>query len=104
MKTKVKIPKELRQLPIFDNLKLKWEYLSDNTLALLKPECDLCIKHHVWIDRRGKRYHVKNMTSTHIRNCIKCFNGYGKSVIPDNYLGGKDKWLEIFHLELLSRN
>ena len=46
---------------------------------------------------------VTDMETSHINNCINCFNGLGYSYIPSTYLGGIDKWLEIFNKELLRR-
>ena len=54
-------------------------------------------------------YQTNNIPTTfypyakHIHNCIRCWNGEGKLKIPEGYLGGKDKWLNIFQQELLNR-
>lgn len=61
-------------------------------------------KNYVWITAYHKRFYVRNMTTSHINNCIKCLEGRGNMTIPENYLGGKEKWLKIFNDELIKRN
>lgn len=58
----------------------------------------------VWITAEGNKIPVKEMTTKHIRAAINCWNDKGKSDIPSDYLGGKDKWMKIFENELISRN
>lgn len=58
----------------------------------------------VWVTAKGNRIPVKEMSTKHIKATVKCWNGKGKSKIPSDYLGGKDKWLKIFENELISRN
>lgn len=59
------------------------------------------VENEVWITGYKKQIPVKQMTTSHINNCIKCFEE--DRVIPPGYLGGKDKWLGIFTKELQSR-
>ena len=61
------------------------------------------IEAHIWITGRAKMCPVRQMSTTHIRSCIKCWNGEGNLRIPKGYLGGKEKWLKIFEQELLNR-
>lgn len=68
---------------------------------LAMPHLD--IENHVWITACDKEISVRGMTSQHIENCIACWNGVGNKIIPSDYLGGREKWLKIFHTELLNR-
>ncbi len=91
--------------PEIDKIPLtKWLKLDFLVNDILSKECHLLLKNHVWITARKVKIHVKKMTTSHIRNCINCWNGQGNMIIPDNYLGGKKKWLKIFEHELLQRN
>lgn len=94
--TLIEIP-ELDTIPI-----IKWYKPCVYTLLQLK-EIDNLFKHEIWITKERIQIKVKDMSTSHILNCIKCWNGKGFSVIPENYLGGKQKWLEIFNKELNSR-
>lgn len=58
----------------------------------------------VWITAFGNRIPVKKMSTGHIIACINCWNGNGNMRIPNEYLGGKEKWFSIFNNELVSRN
>lgn len=58
---------------------------------------------HIWITAYDIEIPVKQMTTEHINNCIACWEGRGNMRIPDDYLGGKEKWLKIFNDELISR-
>lgn len=58
----------------------------------------------IWITAKKKHIPVKKMTTKHINNCIACWNGVGSMIIPEGYLGGKKKWIEIFEKELAERN
>lgn len=70
---------------------------------LTKEQIDTLLNNKMWITAQRVRIPVKQMSTYHIKNCIKCWQGKGKMKIPIYYLGGKDKWLDIFHQELLSR-
>ena len=61
------------------------------------------LDNHVWVTARKKRIPVREMSTSHIKNCIRCLEGKGKLKIPATYLGGKEKWLEIFNEELTKR-
>ena len=61
------------------------------------------LNNEVWITAERIKIPVREMKTRHITNCIRCWNGEGKSVIPDGYLGGKEKWLKIFNQELINR-
>lgn len=71
------------------------------TVFITLPKID--IEKHIWITAYGIRIPVNKMTTIHIRKCINCLNGVGNMVIPDDYLGGREKWLKIFNAELLKR-
>lgn len=77
---------------------------SNFTISPLLEECEILIQNHIWITAAKIEIPVRNMTSFHIQNCIRCFNGEGNMHIPNDYLGGKEKWLRIFQDELNSRN
>jgi len=77
---------------------LTWQY----DFKQLK-ELDELISHHVWVTADRRQMAVASMATSHIQNCIKCWNGQGKKFIPPGYLGGKEKWLKIFNNELLKR-
>lgn len=73
-----------------------------NTISsIILPSID--IKKHIWITVYNRRIPVNEMTTNHIKKCIACWNGVGNMIIPDGYLGGKEKWLKIFNSELLKR-
>jgi len=61
------------------------------------------IENHIWVTARRQSIAVKEMSTDHIVNCIKCWIGEGFTEIPEDYLGGKEKWLEIFNSELINR-
>jgi hypothetical protein len=58
----------------------------------------------VWITARKVRIPLREMTTSHIKNCINCFNGLGQTRIPPGYNGGKEKWLTLFRTELTARH
>lgn len=58
---------------------------------------------NIWITSDGEEKIVCEMTTEHIKSCIKCLNGEGNKYIRDGYLGGKEKWLNIFKEELSIR-
>lgn len=70
---------------------------------LQQEEINKLINNHTWITANRIQIPVSEMSTTHIKNCIRCFKGLGKSTIPNGYLGGKEKWLKIFNKELLKR-
>ena len=84
--------KDFMDLQGYELIGLDW-YVS-------KEEVETSIESHVWVTAYKKRIPVREMSSNHINNCIRCFNN-GK--IPHTYLGGKEKWLKIFSEELTSR-
>ena len=67
-------------------------------------EVDVSLENHIWGTARGKSIPVQKMTTFHIKNCINCWNGVGNMIVPDGYLGGREKWLKIFVEELAKRN
>lgn len=72
--------------------------IKEQPIALFEPIVD--ITNHMWITARRERILVKEMRTSHIKNCIKAFK---TGRIPRNYLGGKAKWNEIFKNELINR-
>jgi len=91
------------ETPQLDEISIQEWFLCKYT----KPqeiEIKTLIENHVWITARKVKIPVREMETSHINNCVKCWNDKGKLKIPSNYLGGKTKWLEIFEQELLSRN
>jgi len=70
---------------------------------LQQLEINSLLNNHVWITAKREQIYVNKMTTNHINNCIKCFNGQGNMTIPNDYLGGKEKWLKIFKEELVKR-
>lgn len=83
------------ELQGFDIVGLDWYRTQE--------EVENAIKNHIWITARRKSIPVREMSTSHIKNCIKCWKGKGKLKIPSNYLGGKQKWLKIFTEELINR-
>lgn len=68
-----------------------------------KSEIDNILDRKVWITAQKIKIPVREMSTKHIKNCIRCWNGKGKLRIPAGYLGGKTKWLRIFEDELIKR-
>ena len=64
---------------------------------------ELSVSTHIWVTARKEEIPVKTMSTSHINNCIACWEGRGNMRIPVNYLGGKEKWLTIFNQELFNR-
>ncbi len=62
------------------------------------------VKAAIWVTDCGRRIPLYRMTTHHILSTIECFNGNGAKFIPEDYLGGKEKWLKIFNDELIKRN
>lgn len=67
-----------------------------------KPK-NLSVEPHIWVTARGIEIPVPSMSTLHINNCIACWEGRGNMEIPKDYLGGKQKWLEILNQELIKR-
>lgn len=67
-------------------------------------EINTLLNNEVWVTAYRQQIPVREMSTSHINNCIKCILGKGKSIIPKDYLGGHDKWLKIFNNELINRN
>ena len=80
------------------------DWTSVNTVQLGKVEFKVDFEDHVWETAMGIEIPVRNMSTNHINNCINCFNGNGNMRIPNDYLGGKERWLGIFSRELTQRN
>lgn len=92
------------ETPEIDIIPVKdWLKIETHTLGKLKVDFDTVLDKHIWITAEKIKIPVKNMTTNHIKNCINCLHGLGKSIIPDGYLGGKEKWLSIFNKELVTR-
>lgn len=83
---------------------IDWTKIETIQLGLIKTSPQFDLENHVWITARGIEIPVKEMTTNHINNCIKCWNGIGNMTIPHDYLGGKEKWIGIFSRELTQRN
>jgi hypothetical protein len=102
MKIRTIYPPEINT-PELDKIKLpKWLKKFTYT-TLQQKEIQNLIDGNVWITAGKIKLCVREMSSNHIQNCIKCWNGLGKMTIPSHYLGGKVKWLVIFKKELLNR-
>ena len=70
------------------------DFMNVEESPIMQFVTDYSIEFHVWVTKYGQCIPVKEMSSRHIRNCIKCWNGQGKSHIPSNYLGGKEKMVK----------
>lgn len=75
--------------------------INYNSLQLV--ELSTLVENEVWITAGKIKIPIREMKTSHINNCINCLLGKGKSIIPDGYLGGKDKWLKLFNKELINR-
>lgn len=103
MKTTKTIIPMLPETPQLDQIPLiNWMEIQFYK-PLQKREIKKLLDNHVWITADKRKLFVHEMRSSHIRNCIRCWTGIGKRVIPNGYLGGKTKWLEIFENELTRR-
>lgn len=96
METLIEIP-ELEKIG-----KTQWLKVLQYTLPQ-EQEIEKLIHNEVWVTARKEQMYVREMSTSHIQNCINCWNGIGKSKIPANYLGGKKKWIRIFEDELTKR-
>lgn len=92
----IEIP-ELDKIPAPDWFRIKRYTTKQIT------EVKNLLDHNVWVTAARKQIYVKEMTTQHIINCIRCWNGEGNLRIPKDYLGGKDKWIKIFKEELTNR-
>lgn len=94
--------KEL-ETPELDKISLPdWMKITLYT-PLQKIELKNLLENHVWVTAARKKLYVREMQTSHIINCIRCWNGEGYLSIPEGYLGGKEKWLKIFNDELTNR-
>ena len=91
------------ETPELDKIPLP-EWLNTSYTFLQKKEIESLIKNHVWITAFRKKLFVVKMETSHVINCIRCWEGKGNMRIPIGYLGGKEKWLKIFNEELIRRN
>ncbi len=66
----------------------------------IQKKLDDFLNRKIWITSTKNKIHVKNMTSSHIENCINCFNAK-EQVFSE--LINKDAWLKVFNDELNSR-
>lgn len=96
METLIEIP-ELEKIG-----KSQWLKVLEYTLPQ-QEEIEQLIENEIWITAQRKSIFVRSMGTGHIKNCINCLEGNGKSKIPNGYLGGKEKWLKIFNKELTNR-
>lgn len=69
-----------------------------------KKEISTLLDRHIWVTARRMKINVREMSTAHINNCINCFNGKGSMRIPEDYLGGREKWIKIFNNELINRS
>lgn len=90
------------EIPNLNDIEVGRWFSTDYTV-MQKKEIRELIDHQVWITASRKQIAVNKMSTEHIQNCIRCWNGTGRMKIPSSYLGGKAKWLEIFHNELSKR-
>lgn len=63
-----------------------------------------------WVDAQGNDHKVKDMTERHIKNCIRCLQGKGWAIIPDEHFSyclpdnmTREEWINLFYFELSSR-
>ncbi len=70
-----------------------------NSEQIKKKYADL-LNNKIWTTSTNKKIYVKNMTTSHIENCINCFNAK-KQVFSE--LINKDGWLKVFNDELNNR-
>lgn len=88
--------------PLLDEIAIS-DWFHHKYSPLEEVEVENLIEQHVWITRDKRKIPVREMSISHIKNTIKCWNGKGRSIIPSGYLGGKEKWIKIFNQELLNR-
>lgn len=89
--------------PELDEISISRWFITKYNIKQQK-EIKTLIDSHVWITAKKEKLFVSSMSTSHIKNCINCWEGNGKMKIPSHYLGGKEKWLKIFNEELLKRN
>jgi len=63
-----------------------------------------------WVDAAGNDHKVKDMADRHIKACIRCLQGKGWAVIPDEHFSyclpddlTREEWIQLFYTELSSR-
>lgn len=96
--------RQLIETPELDKI-LRPQWLKPKTYTVEQQcEVDALLDKHVWITAKRRKIHVKDMTTVHIKNCIRCWNGQGNMTIPKDYLGGREKWMKIFNNELANRS
>ena len=88
--------------PLLDEISIRRWFTTTYSIGQQK-EIENLLLNHIWVTKKKVQIRVKEMTTNHINNCIRCWLGYGRSHIPPDYLGGKQKWLEIFQKEIISR-
>lgn len=91
-------------IPELEKIKLPDWLTTIGYTPLQQKEINELVDKHIWVTAYRKQIPVNQMATEHIQNCIKCWNGKSRTRIPEHYLGGKEKWLEIFHNELQRRN
>ena len=92
------------EIPRIDEIRIEdWMKPETHVLDYLQIEFKSLIENHIWVTAKRQQISVNKMTSSHISNCINCLNGNSRTKIPNGYLGGKVKWLNIFNNELNRR-
>lgn len=91
------------EIPELEKISKKDWFTNYKYTFLQLKEIETLTEKHVWITAYRRKIFVHDMTTSHIRNCINCLHGEGRSYIPPGYLGGKEKWLKIFEKELSKR-
>jgi hypothetical protein len=76
----------------------------DTLMDLFIEELNLHNDFTVWQKNDGTRIRLCDMKTSHIQNCINCFNGKGKLFIAPYYWGGKTGWIKAFNKELKRRS
>ncbi len=90
------------QTPELDEINIeKWFHTKYNPAH--QAEIRNLLENYIWITAKKIKIPVRKMSTDHIKNCIKCWNGNGGIKIPNGYLGGKSKWIKIFTDELINR-
>lgn len=57
----------------------------------------------VWVTRKKKAIKVEAMSTLHILNTIRAWEGLGITKPPKGYMGGKLKWIDTLTRELIKR-
>lgn len=59
----------------------------------------------IWKTSTGRHTPIMWMSTTHIKNVLKCLRGEGGAEIPNPYFGRThSEWFEIFDSVLITRN